>query len=277
MKHTEDRFKASDGSNIYYQLWEPATDTVAVVMICHGVAEHGGRYRRVAQHLNDKGYAVAALDLPGHGKSSGKRGHVSRFANFVQALELLREQLGRRFPRQKFFLLGHSMGGLVSATYLLDNQQYLDGCILSGPAFQSDAEPALIQLLIIRILSSLLPTLPVLQLDGSAVSRDPQEVKAYFEDELVYTGRLSARLVSELFNGISTLTQQWQQIKLPLLIMHGDKDTLTSPKGSEAFYASVASEDKRLQLYPGLYHEILNEPEREQIMTDISDWLSPRV
>ena len=146
------------------------------------------------------------------------------------------------------------------------------GCVLSGPAIKTDLEPGFLQMLVIRFLSTFFPKTGVLQLDASGVSRDPEEVARYVNDPFNYTGKLSARLVAELFRAMGDFQARVADIRLPLLLLHGGADSMASPEGSRFLDANVSSTDKTLNIYPGLYHEIFNEPEREQVFADILVW-----
>ena len=149
--------------------------------------------------------------------------------------------------------------------------------MLSGPAIKTPIEPPRIQMLMIRLLSALVPTLGVLQLDASGVSRDPAEVEKYVSDPLVHHGKMTARKVAELFRGMHRIQAEAKRITLPLLILHGGEDAMTTPEGSRFLHDAVGSKDKTLTIYPGLYHEIFNEPEREEIFRDLAAWCDRRV
>ena len=129
----------------------------------------------------------------------------------------------------------------------------------------------------IRLLALLAPRLGIMQLDASGVSRDPEEVKKYLEDPLVFHGKASARMVRELFAGMATVQAGLTGITLPMLILHGGADVMTSPDGSRYLHQHIMSADKTLRVYPGLYHEILNEPERQDVLDQILSWCEKRL
>ena len=164
------------------------------------------------------------------------------------------------------------MGGLISSLYLLQHQDAFVGCVLSGPAIKTDIEPPWIQLQLIRLLSALAPRLGVLQLDANGVSRDPAEVDKYVNDPLVNHDKMTARKVSELFKGMNQIQAEAGRISLPLLLLHGGDDAMTAPEGSRFLHDHVGSQDKTLKIYPGLYHEIFNEPERGEIFAEVLAW-----
>ena len=277
MNHRDGSFPGARGQSIYYRHWAPDTALRGVILLVHGAGEHGDRYDYFARRCCDTGLAVAALDHAGHGKSDGVYGHFERFEDHLDNLDTFRQRVSQDFPGQPLVLVGHSMGGLISACYLLEHQAHFVACVLSGPAVKTELEPGLVQTTLIRILSALAPRMGVLQLDAGGVSRDPAVVDAYREDPLVNHGKMSARFVSELFNAMGRIQAQAQAIELPLLIMHGDSDTMTAPSGSQFLYDRVGSGDKVLKRYPGLYHEIFNEPERDSVIDDLLGWLDTRI
>jgi alpha-beta hydrolase superfamily lysophospholipase len=258
---------------LFYRLWVPTTPVRAVLMICHGLGEHSGRYQRLAEFILPHGFAVAALDLPGHGKSAGRRAYIDDFDEHADALRRFHAQLIERFSALPFFLLGHSMGGLVAAGYLPAGQGQLRGAILSGACLKIDGEPAGLMRTLLSLLSRCLPRMGVLKLDSAAISRDPAEVAAYEVDPLVFRGKVPARSLMAMFTAMNRVRQLAAQVTLPMLILHGGQDRLTASQGSRDYQQGLSSADSVLTIYSGLFHEIINEPEREQVMQDILDWL----
>jgi len=271
-----DYFDDNTGARLCYRLWRPEREPRALIVICHGAAEHGGRYQRFAERFLPLGYGIAALDLPGHGKSPGRRGHIERFGRYVSALHTFTACVREEYPLAPVVLLGHSMGGLVVSCYLLQHQDEVMAAVLSAPAIQTELEPALWQQLLIRGIARVWPSLGALQLDAAGISRDPVERQAYLDDPDIYLGKLSARMVVEMVDTMEQVQQQAAAIKVPLLLLHGDADALTAPSGSRFLFEHAGSDDKTLKLYPGLYHEIFNEPEREQVFADLEAWLGAR-
>ncbi len=268
-RHSE----ARGSSRLYRQSWLPDTDARAAALLIHGLGEHSGRYEYVAASLARRGIALHALDHYGHGKSDGHGGHVPRFSVFLDGVTALLDDVRKAFADLPLFLVGHSMGGLIAARLLMSRQDEFRAAALSGPAFRSDEAPAAIVLWLNRLLSALVPTVPMIALDPALVSRDRAVVEAYVNDPLVHHGKLTSRLIAEMATAMDDTLARAPEVSLPLLIMHGEADKLTAPAGSAEFHAGAGSADKSLRLYPGLFHEIFNEPERDEVLADLGDWL----
>lgn len=262
--------------DIFYRHWPPAEPARGAVLLAHGLGEHSGRYQHVADLLGGRGFAVVAPDHSGHGRSPGRRAHIDRFESFFPPLDALRGEIDRWYPGLPCFLLGHSMGGLIAARYLLERPDRFAGAALSGAALAVPEAPPAVLLWINALLSRLWPTLGLMQLDATQVSRDPAVVESYLDDPLVHDGKASARLVSELFRAMGEVAARRADIDLPLLVMHGEADAMTAASGSADFHAGVGSADKTLRIYPGLYHEIFNEPEWQQVLEELAGWLEAR-
>jgi len=274
MTHVDGRFSGAGGVDLFWQAWTPA-DPRAVVVIAHGAGEHSGRYEHVARRLVDAGYAVYALDHRGHGRSAGRRALVDRMDRVIADVRTLVGRAASENPGRPLFLLGHSMGGTISIAFAARHQDELAGLALSGPlAVLEAASPAL--RVVASVLSTLTPNLGVFGVDPSLVSRDPEVVRAYREDPLVFHGKLPARTVAELAAAVGRFPAEVPQIRLPLLVMHGTKDALAPVAGATMVHERAASTDKTLRLYEGLYHEILNEPERQTVLGDLLSWLDDR-
>jgi len=280
MKHQEGSFKGVRNANIYFQSWLPESEPKAVLLIVHGLAEHSGRYMNVVNYFVPLGYAVYGFDHLGHGKSDGTRVYVKRFDDYTNTLKVYFDMIHRWQPEKPIFLVGHSMGGLISAVYLLDHQAELAGAVLSGAAVKvpSNITPAI--LLLGKMLSALIPRFGLLGLDANGVSRDPAVVRAYVSDPLVHTGKTTARLAAEMLKAMQYVSGQTTKITLPIMIAQGRGDKLVDPAGAQMLYDAVGSTDKNIRIYDGLYHEVFNEPEHDKVLRDVEEWLeahlSPR-
>ncbi len=274
-RHEEGRFGGAGELEIYWQAWLPEGEPRAVVLIAHGGAEHGGRYAWTAEQLSERSHAVYAIDHRGHGRSDGPRAYVDRLDNAVADLHELSELAAERHPSAPLVLLGHSMGGLIALCYALRYQDELTGLVLSSPLAVLEANPA--TRAVSRVLSAVAPRLPVYKIDGATVSRDPEVVRAYDDDPLNHRGRLPARTIGELARAVFGLPDRLPELRLPILTMSGSGDRLVDPAGSALVEERAGSEDLTRLSYDGLYHELLNEPERERVLADVAGWIDARV
>ena len=262
------------GSRIYTQCWLPKAAPKAALLVVHGLGEHSGRYQNVVNHFVPLGYAVYALDHLGHGQSAGQREFVERFEDYTDTLKLYFDQVQAEHPGLPVYIVGHSLGGLISTFYLLDHQAELAGAVLSAPAVKMPASVTPLLRLVSRVMSAVAPRAGVAALEAPDISRDPAVVQAYVNDPLVFTGKTTARLAAESLKAMQRVKAGAATITLPLLIVQGGDDHLVDPIGARELYDSVGSTDKTLKIYPGLYHEIFNEPERNQVLGDVEAWLA---
>ena len=277
MKHTEGTFKEPQGFNLFHQCWLPDENPRAILMIVHGLAEHSGRYMNIVNYFVPRGYAVYSFDYRGHGKSEGPRVYVDRFSDYVNDVRAFFEIVYQQHSNLKIFLVGHSIGATIALPYAVKYQSDLSGLIISGVSLKPGASISPVMKVMARLISVLSPKMGVTVIDASTISKDKAVVNAYVNDPLVYRGKITARLGAEMIKTIDKLPSQVPEIKLPVIIMHGTEDRLCNPEGSQIIYDRIGSSDKTLKLYQGLYHEIFNEPEREQVMADVATWLSTRI
>ena len=294
--HFPDKWLNCQGLSLHFRTWLPAgcdcdspkgTAPTAVVFIAHGFGEHGGRYEHLARVLTTTlGVAVFCLDHQGHGASEGERAHVENFedfsSDFLAHAQAMLRQRGRTWQEIPCFLLGHSMGGAIALQAALRAQATgevtLAGVAVSGPLLALDPQAASPPLkAVARVLGRVLPKLGVTAIDSSLVSRDAAVVEAYDNDPLVYHGPTRAGLGLGILEVVEQLQSAAHLFELPLLLMHGSADKLCAPEGSDAFYRSASSADKTIKHYEGLFHEIFNEPEREQVIGDLAAWLRARL
>ncbi len=265
------------GAKLYCQSWLPDGETKAVIILVHGYDEHSSRYQYLAKHCTDRGLAVHALDHWGHGKSDGINGFVPEFDVYHNGVDALIAQLPEAQAALPRILVGHSLGGLIAVSYLLENQAEFAGAVLSGPAIKAADEPSTFLRFISRLLSKIMPKMGVIALDPSGVSRDPQVVADYLADPLVSGKKISARLGFEMMNQMDHIQAEASKISLPMLLLHGEADSLTAVEGSKFLNDYIGSAEKQLKIYPELYHEIFNEPEKDAVLTDMTDWIEARL
>ena len=267
----EEDFESTKNARIHLRSWQPAGSPRAVVVLCHGVNSHGGQYLWPAGELAGAGYAVYALDLRGRGKSTGERFYVEDVADYVADLAGAIRIAKSRHPGIPVLLLGHSAGGVVSATYALDHQAELDGFICESFAFQVPAPG--FALSAIKGLSHVAPRLPVLTLHNQDFSRDPEVVARLNGDPLIAHEVQPAITVAALVRADERLREEFPKITLPVLILHGTADKATVCQGSEFFHRTAGSQDKTLKLYEGHYHDLLADIGREGVLSDVKAWI----
>ncbi len=275
-RHSESRLAGVGGTGIYWQCWLADEAPRTVVVIAHGAGEHSARYAHVAARLVAEGYAVYALDHRGHGHSEGRRAQIDRIDNVVADLDALITLAASAHPGAPVVLLGHSMGGAIALAYTVLHESRLSALMLSGPLAALEAASPPVRMMA-RVLSALTPNLGVLAVDPSLVSRDPTVVDAYVSDPLVHHGKLPARTIAELARAIESFPVGVRSITIPTLIMYGTADQLCPPAGSKMLAERIGARDKTFRPYEGLYHEILNEPEQDQVMDDMCAWLAAHV
>jgi acylglycerol lipase len=277
MKHLEGNFKSVRNADIYYQAWLPDGDVKAVLFVVHGLGEHSGRYMNHVNRFVPLGYAVYGLDHLGHGKSDGEREVIERFEDYTDTLTTYYQMVKGWQPGKPIFILGHSMGGLITSTYLLDHQADFKGAIISAPAIKVGEGISSMTITMGKVLSRIAPKTGVLALDATAISHDPEVVKAYADDPLVFHGKTPARLAAEMLKTMMHVTAETGKIILPFIVIQGGEDKLVDPSGAQMLYDKAGSKDKTLKIYKGLYHEVHNEPEREVMFKDVESWLAAHV
>ncbi len=270
-----------DSTKLYAQAWIKSGAN-RIIVFNHGFGEHSGRYSNLIQYFKDSDVSFYGLDMRGHGKSEGKRGHATGFELFVDDLADFIQEVRRRENKEKILLLGHSMGGVVVIRYALEgiNQDYLHAVVTSAAALKIPTNfSQRVQIAIAGVLRKIAPSvLADANLDVNLLSRDPDVVKAYVEDPLVH-GKISLSMGYELFQQGGIANKKAGILRTPILILHGLADGIADPSGSLEFYNHLAYKNKRMKTYKGFYHEIMNEPspDREKVLKDIKDFVDSLV
>ena len=274
MQTIEFTFTGVGGVPIFATSWLPEDSPRDHLVLAHGYGEHLGRYRLVAQLLSAAGYAIHALDHRGHGKSGGARAVIDSFANADADIDQLVDKVRGESGFQRIKLVGHSMGGSLALNYALNHPEKLSGLVLSGPAIGGGLPK--LQSLLLALISRIAPGLGMIQLDADAVSRDPQVVAAYKADPLVFHGKVPARTAREMMHAVTTYPPRVGAMKVPCLLLHGSADTLVRAEDAQPVFDAIASPDKTVRIFDGLYHEIFNEPERLEVLAIVKSWLDDR-
>jgi alpha-beta hydrolase superfamily lysophospholipase len=273
---TERAFDGVGGVRIVYDVWTPDSAARAVVILSHGLGEHARRYDHVARRFGADQLVTYALDHRGHGRSGGKRVLCRDISEYTGDFATLVDIATKENPGCRRIVLGHSMGGAIVFAYGVERPDDYDLMVLSGPAVAVPAVPRVLGF-IVKTLGAVVPGLPLQRLDSSAISRDPAVVNAYNTDPLVHHGKVPAGIARALLLVGETMPQRAPALTAPLLIVHGSEDRLIRVEGSRRLLEAVGSCDRELKVYPGLYHEVFNEPEQDQVLDDVVSWINARL
>ncbi len=276
MRYSQSYTRDAYRNKIFRQSWQPDVSARAVILLAHGLSEHSSRYQGFVDRFVPQGFAIYSWDHPGHGRSGGDRKYVNHFSDFTNVLTDYLDVIKQQHPDLPIYAFGHSMGGLITTHYLLEHQQAFRGAILSAPALKVFGGVSTLTLLGGRLLSKICPKFRIKSIDGDYISRDPKVVEDANSDPLNEKGSTSIRLLAELVGAMQRVERDAHRITLPILILQGTGDRIIDPAGAELLYQKVSSKDKTLKHYPGLYHELLNEPEKDDVLNDIEAWLQER-
>lgn len=276
MKCSEDYFYTMDGLRLYYQHCIPdaGQSPKIVLMVVHGLGEHSHRYRNVMEAMVSKQMGVAAFDLRGHGRSEGKRGHIRSFREYLQDVRQFIHLCKTLHPQPcDFFLIGHSLGGLIVLAYSLENAESLSGVIASGPAIGVKLEVPAYKRILASALSAFLPSLRFQnEVHPHLLSRDPLIVENYLSDPLVHH-EATARFYTETMKTMEDVRRNIPALRLPVLFLQGENDRIVDPERTREAFRAVQIKDKTLQLYPNNLHEVFNDLDKEQVFEDLRHWV----
>jgi alpha-beta hydrolase superfamily lysophospholipase len=273
--------RTPDGLPLHLARWDAAAAARGTVLVVHGLGEHIGRYEAVARRLNDAGWRVVGHDQRGHGASGGDRGRLADDTSLLQDLALVIDATRERVPGP-LVLLGHSMGGLVAARFVAEGLaptpakwwRRVDALVLSSPALAADTTGA--QRATLAVLGRLSPDLAVHNgLQPQWISRDPAVVQAYMADPLVHD-RITPRLARFILDGGDLVRSRAADWTTPTLLMWAGADRCVAPRGSAEFAAAAPGAVVHSREWPGLAHEIFNEPERDEVLAELVRWLGAR-
>lgn len=269
---TQFQWQGRQEFQIFSQEWSPPDPVKAIVVLVHGLGEHSSRYRPVAEFLNAHGFKVIAFDHPGHGKSNGKRGHIPSFEFSLDMIDHYIQNVKMRHPELPIFLYGHSMGGEIILYYAIARRPQISGLVATSPGFKpADPIPPL-KMAFGQWMARLFPSFALDNgLDISGLSRDQNVVTAYRKDPLVHP-KVSAALGLEIINSGAWMLAQQVDFSLPTLLMVGTADRMIDPSAIIQF-AGQSTGNLTLQTWQGFYHELHNEPEKEEVLNFIVDWI----
>jgi acylglycerol lipase len=274
---TSFRTEAPDQTCLQAYEWKSAQPVKGVVVVEHGIRDHASRYSALAEALAAKGLAVYGQDLRGHGSSGGNRQRFDSIDELVGDLDLAVSEAKKRNPGLPVFLYGHSLGGLISTHYALAHGTSLKGLVLSGaalklPTYVTGGEKAAA-----RFFSVVIPGLKAQRVDDTVFVREPAAKAELAADPQVDHFDLPARSAAAGLDAIDDVQTRMEEVKVPLLIMHGSADQGTNIEGSRELNQRAASADKTLKIWDGLFHDLLHEPERDQVISTVDAWISARL
>jgi alpha-beta hydrolase superfamily lysophospholipase len=275
VRRSQSKFSAADGTRLFRRAWLPREPRRIVVLV-HGLAEHSGRYDHVGAWLSTRDCAVHGFDHRGHGRSEGLRGHLGGFAELLDDLEGFLQLVRREHPELPVVLVGHSMGGLVTTALLCERKPDVLCAAVSGAPLEIPERFSPVRARAVRVLARLAPRMRLTTgVAPEALSRDPQVVRQYATDPLVFK-RITVSMGTQLLEAVARTAASACQVQVPLLLLHGEADPLCPARGSRSFHGQLRGPGHRLRVYPQLRHEILNEPEQEQVLEDLLEWLLER-
>jgi alpha-beta hydrolase superfamily lysophospholipase len=274
---TERSFDGVGGVRIVYDVWTPDADPRGVVVLAHGLGEHARRYDHVAQRFGESGLITYALDHRGHGRSGGKRVYLRDMSEYTDDFHTLVGIAAAEHAGLTRVVLGHSMGGGIVFAYGVEHPDDYAAMVLSGPAVDSQEAVSPVMVFVAKLLGKIAPGLPMEELPVDAISRDPDVVAAYIADPLVHHGKMPAGIIRALLGVGETMPQRAGALTAPLLVVHGEQDNLIPAAGSRHLVECVGSTDVHLKVYPELYHEVFNEPERAVVLDDVASWIEVRL
>lgn len=267
--------KSYDDTELYYVKSIPK-DPRGILVVVHGFAEHLGRYEYLTKRLNDYDFGVYRFDNRGHGKTKGEKGHIDRFEEFLLDTDIIVEMAREENSKVPIYMLGHSMGGLIVASYGVQYKDKLNGQILSGAATMKTPQVKGIKGSIFKTLNNIVPKFKIKNPISSFLCSDQSVVENYIKDPLNLKNATLNFYVEFLLNGVEQLDKDMESYNYPCLILHGSEDKIIPKEASENFYNRIQSHDKKLIIYEGSYHEIMNEKSKDKVIDDICFWIDAR-
>jgi acylglycerol lipase len=274
--HHEYSWTSADGLKLFAQSWMPRGNPRAIINYVHGFKDHSNRFSHWAIKLTKEGFGVMAIDLRGHGRSEGRRGYADSFERYLQDAGVLCNYSRRNYPNIPRILYGHSLGGSIVTNYLISGMELPDAAVITSPWFKLAFRPSLIARTMAVVLRYTLPGILVRSdLDTMGLSRDPKIGENYLKDPLVHN-RISPKLFLAIEKNGAKASHSIYKINIPLLVMHGTADIITSFRQTKAFVMH-AGDRTMFKEWPGCQHELHNEICADEIFSFLVFWLNKQV
>lgn len=269
--------KTTNGKQIFTRTWIPESNLKAVIILVHGLGEHNGRYEYVSNFFNQNQIAFFSMDLSGHGKTEGLRGHADSFDEFSQEINSMMNYTKELYPDTPIFLYGHSMGGTIALYHVLSKKPDIRGLIVTSPLIEPGTPVPPVKMMAAKVFNKLFPKL-ILEngLDVNNLSRDPMIIKDYVNDPLVHS-KLSARLGMQIVEKAEWEMAHAKDLSVPTLLLQGGKDHLVNPERTRDFAEKAPKNMMKFVYFPDHLHELHNEPDRDQTLKIILDWIEKRL
>ncbi len=274
MNFHETFLEGFDGTRLFLRSAQPARAVAANVIHVHGMGEHSARYFHVARYFAERGWRFCTYDMRGHGRSEGRRGWIAHYSELLDDIEIVWKHYREEGPPT--FLYGHSLGGQIAINFIAERHPDACGAVIASPWFELAFQPSRMKLMLAKIAARVWPTFTqATGIDGSRLSRDQDFLSSMPDLDLVHRF-MSARMFAELSGGAIEANRRAREITLPLLLIHGADDPVTSVEATRNFFKNLKSRDKTLKVYPSTLHETHNDLDRETVLADIADWLGAR-
>lgn len=279
MNYKSTAYVSFDGIKLSGYLWEPKENPKALINLVHGFGEYSERYDHWAAKFIEKGFVVHAIDYRGHGKSDGRRGHINSFDDFLGDIDVLVKESRKLFPELPQLIYGHSLGGNIVTNYILKKENNFVVAVISSPWYQLAFQPSALSLWFARIIKRIFPKFTKnAKLDVKGLSHDHDVVNRYLADPLVHE-KISVRMFYEIYNAGQWVLNNAEKLNTPVLLQHGTGDPITSYKASKEFFEKAKSQGKEIEYkeWDGLYHELHNELETDEIFEFVNDWINKKL
>ncbi len=270
--HKEEIYlSAEDRAKLYSQLWLPEGHQKAGIILIHGIGDYCERYKNIAKYFIENNFVVYVFDLRGHGKSEGRRGHIKKYGLLLSDIDIIVKEFVKKNPDIPIFLYGQGVGGSLALNYCINYNKYITGAIVSSPWMKLIKNSNHLKLKLIYFLSWLFPLRYVnLNINSDYLTHSKGIVKQYQTDPLILK-KVTASFFTETHKGCLNALSNRYKINVPVLLMHGRKDKISSYKSSKAFASNTNK--FTVKIWNGMYHELHNEPQNKEIFDFAKEWI----